>query len=185
MYVSSIALFTLGSILCGIANGLNALVAARVLQALGGGALTPVALAMLSIAFDDKERGSVMGWWGLGVVVGPAMGPTIGGFLTQFYGWPYIVYVNIPFGILALALSFKYLKKLGARSGSVKPFDLSGYIYFIVFLVLLQFGISQLEILGWTSPWLYAAFAVSFISLYAFIKTEKRKEHPVLNLELF
>ncbi len=74
MYISSIVLFTIGSVICGLSGSLPVLLGARVLQALGGGALTPVALAMLSSVFDEKERGTVMGWWGLGVVVGPALG---------------------------------------------------------------------------------------------------------------
>ena len=104
MYLISIVVFTIGSLLCGLSGGLTTLVPARILQALGGGALTPVALSMLSLAFDEKERGTVMGWWGLGVIVGPALGPTLGGLLTQYFGWPYIFFVNLPFGVLAFLL---------------------------------------------------------------------------------
>src|SRR5207237_10090928 len=78
MYLISIVVFTIGSLLCGLSGGLTTLVPARILQALGGGALTPVALAMLSMAFDEKERGTVMGWWGLVVIVGTGLGHHVG-----------------------------------------------------------------------------------------------------------
>src|SRR5258705_1683405 len=96
LYVGSTAIFTLGSLLCGLSPSLNWLVAARVLQAIGSGAITPAALAIISTVFPDNERGTAMGIWGLGIVMGPALGPTLGGLLTQHFGWPYIFFVNIP-----------------------------------------------------------------------------------------
>jgi len=185
MYLISIVVFTVGSLLCGLSSGLTTLVPARILQALGGGALTPVALSMLSLAFDAKERGSVMGWWGLGVIVGPALGPTLGGLLTQYFGWPYIFFVNLPFGVLALLLAAKYLKKVGDTKDTAPPFDLSGYLFFIVFIILFQYSIAHIEKTGFASISLYITLAVSLLSLLAFIKTATRKKNPVLELSLF
>lgn len=185
MYLISICVFLAGSLLCGLSSNLVALIPSRILQAMGGGALTPVALAMLSSSFDEKERGSVMGWWGLGVVVGPALGPTLGGFLTQYFGWPYIFFVNLSFGVLAVFLSSKYLKGLGKNSGNAPPFDLWGYILFTVFIILFQYSVARIETVGLSSPQLYITFAISLLCLFGFIKTDLKKEFPVLDLSVF
>lgn len=185
MYLISICVFTCGSLLCGFAPNLSLLLPARILQALGGGALTPVALAMLSSVFDEKERGKVMGWWGLGVVVGPALGPTLGGVLTQYFGWPYIFFVNIPFGVLAFLLSVKYLKEIGKKSGEAPKFDIAGFIFFTLFIVLFQYSVARIEKTGFKSAELYITFAVSLISFFIFLKTETNKEAPLLDLSLF
>ncbi len=185
MYIISICIFLAGSVLSGFSQSLTMLVLSRILQAMGGGALTPVALAMLSAAFGEKERGSVMGWWGLGVIVGPALGPTLGGVLTQYFGWPYIFFVNIPFGILALILSAMYLKSIGKKSDAAPPFDFRGYILFTAFIVLLQYSIARIGKVGFGSPFLYITFALSFLCLFGFIKTELKNEHPVLDLSVF
>lgn len=185
MYIISIVIFLAGSLLSGLSTSLATLLPSRILQALGGGALTPVALAMLSAAFDEKERGSVMGWWGLGVVVGPALGPTLGGILTQYFGWPYIFFVNLPFGLLALFLSVKNLKEVGKKTGNAPPFDVSGYLFFIVFIILFQFSIASLESKNFNLIECCIAFIVSIICLYFFIKIDARKKDPVLDLSLF
>lgn len=185
IYLISICVFITGSLLCGLAPNLSLLLSARIIQALGGGALTPVALAMLSSVFNQKERGSVMGLWGLGVVVGPALGPTLGGFLTQYFGWPSIFFVNIPFGVLALILSVIFLKKIGEKTDKAPPFDATGFIFFTVFIILFQYSIARIEKVGFNTAELYITFFISLISLYIFIKTERKKENPLLDLSLF
>lgn len=185
MYLISISVFTAGSVMCGFSPSLAILIPARVLQALGGGALTPVGLAMLSAAFGNEERGKIMGWWGLGVVVGPALGPTLGGALTQYFGWPSIFFVNVPFAALALFLSVKNLKEIGKKADEAPPFDLTGYLFFIVFIILFQYSVGSVEKLGFSSVLLYATFAGSIVCLIFFIKTELRKKDPVLDLSLF
>ena len=185
MYLISICIFTAGSLLCGLAPGIGYLIPARIIQALGGGALTPVGLAMLSSVFDDNERGKVMGWWGLGVTLGPALGPTLGGVLTQYFGWPYIFFVNLPFGVLAVILSVKYLKEIGSVKGKASRFDLSGFMFFTLFIVLFQYSIARMEKIGFRSAELYVTFIISLVSLYLFIRTETKKQAPLLDLSLF
>ncbi|MBC7937452.1 MAG: MFS transporter [Rhizobacter sp.] len=115
LYIGSTAIFTIGSLLCGLSASLNCLIAARVLQAIGSGAITPAALSIISTIFPEKERGRAMGIWGLGMVMGPALGPTLGGILTQHFGWPSIFFVNIPIGMFTILLSHKYLWFLKAQ----------------------------------------------------------------------
>src|SRR5205807_2526769 len=98
-------LFTAGSVLCGLAWNLPSLIVARILQALGGGAITPTAMAMISEVFQPRERGKAMGYWGVGVIMGPAFGPSLGGFLTKALGWRSIFLVNLPIGVIGFLMA--------------------------------------------------------------------------------
>jgi MFS transporter, DHA2 family, multidrug resistance protein len=108
-FVGSIILFTVASFLCGASHSLGALVFWRVVQGLGGGALMTVSQAVLFESFPRKEAGTAMALFGLGVMVGPTIGPTLGGWLTDNYGWPWIFYVNLPVGVLAAAMITGYV----------------------------------------------------------------------------
>lgn len=96
-----------------------------------------------------------------------------------------IFFVNVPFGLLALLLSIKYLRKIGERTGRATAFDLGGYVWFILFIILLQYSVAQISKIGFASPVLYATFGFSLVSLVAFIRTEMHKQDPVLELSLF
>src|SRR5438034_924986 len=109
-FAGSIALFTIASILCGNSHTLAELVIFRVVQGLGGGALLSTAQATLYEVFPPHEYGGAMAIFGLGVMVGPTLGPTFGGWLTDTFSWPWIFYINVPFGALALVLSLAYLR---------------------------------------------------------------------------
>src|SRR5579872_3498157 len=104
-YMSCVALFTLSSFLCGMAPTLGTLIFCRVLQGIGGGGLGPSEQAILADTFPPAKRGMAMAVYGMAVVLAPAIGPTLGGFITDHYSWRWIFYVNIPFGILSLFLS--------------------------------------------------------------------------------
>src|SRR5438874_4973254 len=108
-FVGAIVIFTVASVLCGAAHSLGALIFWRIVQGLGGGALMTVSQAVLFESFPRKEAGTARALFGLGVVGGPTIGPTLGGWLTDNYGWPWIFYVNIPVGILAAAMIIGYV----------------------------------------------------------------------------
>src|SRR3954464_12196245 len=108
-FVGSIILFTASSVMCGAAHSLGALIFWRVVQGLGGGALMTVSQAVLFEAFPREEAGTAMALFGLGVMVGPTIGPTLGGWLTDNYGWPWIFYINLPVGILAAMMIAGYV----------------------------------------------------------------------------
>jgi DHA2 family multidrug resistance protein len=108
-FVGSIILFTIASFLCGASHSLGALVFWRIVQGLGGGALMTVSQAVLFESFPRREAGTAMALFGLGVMVGPTIGPTLGGWLTDNYGWPWIFYVNLPVGVLAAAMIIGYV----------------------------------------------------------------------------
>src|SRR3954465_7925808 len=108
-FVGSIILFTVTSFLCGAAHSLSSLVFWRIVQGLGGGALMTVSQAVLFESFPRREAGMAMALFGLGVMVGPTIGPTLGGWLTDNYGWPWIFYINLPLGVLAAAMIIAYV----------------------------------------------------------------------------
>src|SRR5437867_12166273 len=109
-FAGSIALFTVASFLCGNSHTLAELVLWRILQGLGGGALLSTSQAVLYEVFPPHEYGTAMAIFGVGVMVGPTLGPTLGGYLTDVFSWPWIFYINIPFGLLALLLTLTYVE---------------------------------------------------------------------------
>src|SRR5947207_14102674 len=108
-FVGSIVLFTLASFFCGASHSLATLIFWRIVQGVGGGALMTVSQAVLFEAFPREEAGMAMALFGLGVMVGPTIGPTLGGWLTDNYGWPWIFYINLPVGILAAVMIGMYV----------------------------------------------------------------------------
>src|SRR2546421_3725020 len=108
-FVGSIVIFTVASVLCGASHSLGELILWRIVQGLGGGALMTVSQAVLFEAFPPEEAGTAMALFGLGVMVGPTIGPTLGGWLTDNYGWPWIFYINLPVGVLAAMMIIAYV----------------------------------------------------------------------------
>src|SRR5262249_22531234 len=108
-YILSLSLFTAASVLCGLARSLEMMIAARVLQGLGGGGLVPVTQAIMLETFPEEERGMAMALYSMGVVVAPTVGPVLGGWLTDTYGWPWIFFVNVPVGLLGIVLASTFL----------------------------------------------------------------------------
>src|SRR5690349_8472466 len=109
-FAGSIALFTIASFFCGNAHTLTQLIAFRILQGLGGGALLATAQSVLYEVFPPSEYGVAMAIFGMGVMVGPTLGPTLGGYITDAWSWPWIFYINLPFGALAFLLTLTYLR---------------------------------------------------------------------------
>lgn len=185
LYVGSTAIFTVGSLLCGLSPNLNWLVAARVLQAIGSGAITPAALAIISTVFPENERGRAMGIWGLGIVMGPALGPTLGGILTQHFGWPSIFFVNIPIGLVTLLLSFKYLRFLKAGKITKQPFHTAGFISLSVFLTVLQYSITKIDTIPFLSFTSLTLALILIASFMFFFYSSRKSRFPLLDLSLF
>src|SRR5690606_32155156 len=104
LMVTSLVIFMLGSLCCSLAPNLYTLVFFRAVQAVSGGILTPMSMSILSETLPKNEKGSAIAWWGIGNVTGLAIGPTLGGFLSHYLGWPSIFYINLPLGIVALIM---------------------------------------------------------------------------------
>jgi DHA2 family multidrug resistance protein len=185
LYSAALIIFTVGSVLCGLAWSLPVLIFARVLQALGGGALTPVGMAMISEVFPPKERGKALGYWGMGVIIGPAFGPTLGGWLTKVFGWRSIFMINLPIGIIGVIMSLRILRHDKPHESTHKPFDVWGFAFLSVFLVAFLLGLSKGEHEGWTSTYILSCFWVSGLSLVGFFLVESLTTHGIVDLGLF
>lgn len=184
LFIYSVTIFTAGSLLCSLSESLPLLVTARIFQAIGGGATSPTSLAILSDTFPKEERGTAIGWWGIGNVMGPAIGPTLGGILTHYFGWPSIFYINIPIGIITILLSFRYLNFLKKQPTYNPPFDTKGYLFFGIFIVLLQYSltlVSEINIPAWKY---ISGFVFSALFLYLYIRSSKRV-NPLIDLGVF
>lgn len=184
LYILSVAVFTIGSLLCSLSINLPMLVAARVIQAIGGGAISPTSLAIVSETFPKEERGSAVGWWGIGNVMGPALGPTLGGFLTHYLGWPSIFYVNIPVGIITILLTIKHLSFLKKQPVYKYGFDIKGYMFFGFFIIIIQYAIAGIAKYGPVSWPVLIGFILAALSIWLYIRSAKRPA-ALLDLSVF
>lgn len=185
LFTASLVVFTTGSVLCGMSWNLPSLIAARVLQAAGGGAINPTAMAMISDAFAPKERAKAIGYWGLGVIVGPALGPVIGGYLTYNISWRAIFLVNLPIGIMATILSIILIHKDKVEDIVKQPFDFYGFVFLAAFLVAFLLALNQGDQKGWTSPYIMTCVAVCIFSIIGFFTVELQTRHPIIDLGMF
>src|ERR1700760_1387483 len=134
--ISCIAGFTIASMLCGAAVSLEQIVLFRLIQGVFGAALGPLSQAVMLDMYPPQKRGNVMAIWGMGVMLGPILGPTLGGFLTDAYNWRWVFYINVPFGIAAVAMLAIFFKDT-ARNANLK-FDWFGFTAFAMGLAALQ-----------------------------------------------
>src|SRR6266542_3976572 len=183
-FAGSIALFTLASFMCGNAGSLSALVFWRIVQGLGGGALLSTSQAILYEEFPREEYGTAMAIFGVGVMVGPTLGPTVGGWITDMYGWPWIFYINIPFGMLALALTMSFITDSRHQERADRV-DFLGLGLLAVGIGSLQTMLERGERLDWFSSGEVRLLGItSAIALISFIWHELRTEQPVVDLRI-
>jgi DHA2 family multidrug resistance protein len=183
MYLLSLAIFTTGSLLCGMAWSNNSMIAFRVVQALGGGLIIPVTMSLVYHIFTPKERNMAMGIWGISAMVAPAVGPTLSGYLVQYWDWRLIFTINIPIGILGFILAALILKETSVTPD--KKFDYSGFLTCSVGLFCLLLGLSEGTSEGWTSLYIISLFYLAAASLVLFVYIELHSEEPLLDLTLF
>src|SRR5216683_1908464 len=181
-----IAIFTLSSVLCGAAGSLGMLIVARIAQGAGGGALQPIAQAVLMESFPREKRGSAMAVFGLGVVVAPIIGPTLGGWITDNYSWRWIFYINVPIGILAALMARTFIEDppyiKNQRPGRI---DYIGFGLMAVALGTLQLMLDKGQEEDWFSSSLITWAAIlSIMTFIAFIIWEMRSKDPIVNLRI-
>ena len=183
-FAGSIALFTLASFFCGNSHSLEALVFWRIVQGLGGGALLSTSQAILYEEFPREEYGTAMAIFGVGVMVGPTLGPTLGGYITDAAGWPWIFYINIPFGLLAFALTLTFIHD-SLHQVRAERVDYVGLALLALGIGTLQTMLERGERLDWFESRQVTTLALlSAISLIAFIWHELVTEHPIVDLRI-
>lgn len=184
-YTGSIILFTLASFFCGHATSLEGLVAWRVVQGLGGGALISTAQAILFDVFPPEERGQAMAIFGMGVMVGPTLGPTLGGWLTDNFSWPWIFYINIPLGALAGWMTWRHVPEPAHHVDRGDSVDWLGLAFLIMGIGALQVLLERGETKDWfQSSEIIVESVIATLGVVLFIWHELRTEHPVVNLRI-
>jgi DHA2 family multidrug resistance protein len=188
-YMSCVALFTVSSLLCGLAPSLGWLIFFRVLQGVGGGGLGPSEQSILADTFAPAKRGMAFAVYGMAVVLAPAIGPTIGGYITDHFEWRWVFFINVPIGATSLLLANHfvtdppYLKGMKDKAGSIDYVGLS----------LIALGLGTLEVVldkGQEDDWFTSSFITAFtviaaVSLVSFVVWELRHESPVVDVRLF
>ncbi len=184
LFVGGLGVFTLGSVLCGAAQTIEFLIVARIIQAFGAGVSAPGAMAIVTSVFPPKERGRAFGLWGLGVVIGPAIGPTLGGFLSEAYSWRWIFWINLPLGLLAMWWAWSVLEPEDKKNAARVPFDLRGFLYITAAIVGSLYALTLAKEAQHTVE-ACALLILSMTSLWLFVREEKRAKAPLWDLSIF
>ncbi len=183
-FVLGLSIFVVGSLLCSLAPNLTLLVVFRMLQAIGGSMLNPVAMSIITNTFTDlRERAQAIGVWGAVVGASMALGPVLGGLLVSSVGWRSIFWVNVPVGLAAIVLALRYIPE--SKAPRARRFDVGGQVLVILLLSSLTYGIIEAPTRGWTSPLIVAAFVVALASLVGLLVWEPRRAEPLIDLRFF
>ncbi|HTG00687.1 MAG TPA: DHA2 family efflux MFS transporter permease subunit [Nitrospirota bacterium] len=183
--ISSIALFTLSSFMCGSAWSLNSLVFFRILQGIGGGGLVPISQSILLESFPREKHGTAMAIFGMGAMFGPIVGPLLGGWITDSWSWRWIFYINIPIGILSIIMNIAVINDPPYMKRQKMKIDYWGLLFLAVGLGALQFVLDRGEGEDWFGSRLIVAFTiVSVVALVLLAVNEYYSEQPVMNLRV-
>ncbi len=183
VFVGGVALFTLASLLCGLAGNMTLLILARGLQGFGGAAMFATSLALIAQEFRGPERAGAIAAWGATVGGAVAVGPLIGGVLTDGFGWQWIFFVNIPVGLATITIAMRRL--VNVRDPDAERLDWAGLITFSGALFLLVFGLLRGTDEGWTSALIVSALAGAAALFAAFLAVELHQRRPMFDLSLF
>jgi MFS transporter, DHA2 family, multidrug resistance protein len=188
-YMTCVVLFTVSSFLCGIAPSLGALIFFRILQGIGGGGLGPSEQAILADTFPPAKRGMAFAVYGMAVVLAPAIGPTLGGFITDHFTWRWIFFINVPVGLVSLTLTRRLVSDpphIQAAKGKTGSIDYIG-------LLLIAVGLGFLEIVldkGQEDEWFASSFIlmstiIAAVALVSFVLWELKHDHPIVDVRMF
>ena len=182
----SIVIFTVASLLCGVALTMPMLIVARVLQGIGGGGMQPLAQSILLESFPPRQHGTAMAVYGVGVIVAPVIGPTLGGWITDSYSWRWIFYINLPVGLLALFMVNLYVEDPPYLREKFKgAIDYLGFGLLALWLGSLQLVLDKGQEADWfAAPWVCWTAAISTAALVAFIIRELTDHEPIVQLRI-
>ena len=182
IYMFALGTFSVGSFLCGLAWSNNTMIIFRIIQALGGGMIMPVGMAVVFSLFPPNERGKALGIWGVAAMVAPAIGPTLGGYLLQTTSWRLLFYINVPIGIAGVILAGTIMKK-----GPKKPkiaFDYLGFISISISLVSLLYVLGEGTI-DWSNIETQMLITIGCLGMVFFVINELTHDNPLLELRIF
>jgi MFS transporter, DHA2 family, multidrug resistance protein len=186
MLLLSVTGFTIASFLCGLAPSLPFLIVCRVIQGACGGGLQPISQAVLLESFPPEDRGKAMGFWGLGIVVAPLLGPVLGGWLTDSYSWRWVFYINVPIGLLSIVMTRTFVFDPAYIKRASSKVDYWGIGMLAVGIGMLQIVLDKGQEKDWFgTSWITATAVVAAVAIVAFILHELRAADPVVNLRVF
>ncbi len=181
IFILSLVLFSLGSVLCAFSQNLDHLVIARVIQGIGGSMMTPVGKLALIKSYDKSEIIHAMNYAIIPALIGPVLGPLVGGYLVDYLSWHWIFLINLPIGILGIILTIKYMPDY--KSKTVK-FDLKGFLIFSIASLMISVALEMIGNTPSTTPVLLV-FIFGFLMLYYYFKHAQKETHPIFPLNLF
>jgi EmrB/QacA subfamily drug resistance transporter len=176
--------FAAGSLLCSLAPNLTALIIFRMVQAIGGSMLNPVAMSIITNTFTvPRERAQAIGVWAAVVGVSMALGPVVGGLLVTTIGWRSIFWINVPIAVAAILLARRYVPE--SKAPVARKVDVPGQVLVFTLLASLTYGIIEAPVKGWSATLIIGAFTVTAVSLAAFVVWERRAPEPLVDLRFF
>lgn len=181
VFIISLILFSLGSLLCSLSPNLTVLVVSRVIQGIGGSLMTPVGKLALIKTFDKSELLKAMNFAIIPALIGPVLGPLIGGYMVDYLSWHWIFLINLPIGILGIVLSVKYMPNYFSK---IIDFDFKGFLFFAAASLLLSISLEWMGNAKNITPVLLV-FLMGFIFIYLYYRHAKKEENPIFPLELF
>jgi EmrB/QacA subfamily drug resistance transporter len=184
MFMIGVALFTIASLFCGLSNSIGVLIAARAVQGVGAAIVSPATLSIIMTTFDEgSERNKALGVWGAMGGSGAAAGVLIGGILTQYAGWEWIFFVNVPVGVLVLLLTRAVVRE--SRISGLHGFDAAGAVTITSGLALLVYAISKAPSVGWATGRTIGLLIAAGVLFLAFIFIETRSKSPIVPFRIF
>lgn len=183
LFLFALATFTIGSALCGVAWNLESIIIFRIVQAIGGALMQPVAMSMIFRIYPPERRGTVMGLFGIAMMAAPAFGPALSGYLVEYWSWRYIFYINVPIGIVAVILGALMMHEFPHESKG--KFDLLGFIFSIIGFGSLLYGFNEVSSKGWGSSEVVSFLSVGVICLIILVIVELKVKHPMIKLQVF
>jgi EmrB/QacA subfamily drug resistance transporter len=183
IFVLGIVVFTAASLGCGLATSGEMLIAARVVQGAGAAMMSPATLSIIAATFPPRQRGTAIGIWAGVSALALAIGPLVGGLLTEHASWNWIFFVNVPVGILGIFASFVLIDE--SRDPTHERLDLPGLATSALGLFSLTYGLIEANGYGWGSPRIIGAFVLAAVALVAFVQLERHQRAPMLDLTLF
>ena len=186
-FMLSLIIFTIASFCCGIADSLTTILIARGIQGFGGGGILPICQAVMLESFPKEKRGQAMAVFGLVVIIAPIIGPVVGGWITDNLNWPWIFFINIPIGFIALYLAKTFLEDppYAKRQQNVKM-DYWGFFFLITWIIALQIVLDKGNNADWfNATWICQLFTVSCISCVLFIISQVKNKESLIDLSIF
>ncbi|HUY70613.1 MAG TPA: MFS transporter [Gaiellaceae bacterium] len=184
MFVAGLVIFTASSLACGLAGSASVLIGARVVQGLGAALMNPATLSIITVTFPPKQRGTAIGIWAGISALALAIGPLVGGIITERVNWNWIFFINVPVGVIGIAAAFAFISESRDTSREQRP-DIPGLVTSALGLFALSYALIEANTYGWGSGRILGAFAVALVALGGFVALESRQRLPMLDLSLF